>query len=575
MSFQNKRPLYLNQTSDVSSFSNPKTTEQNFITCDPIKKYSDIEDCLSNLPQWVEKVVPLKKRCQYVVKNSLSDCHSIESDHYIHNRLDSRTVPKTLICHDYKGGYLTDSYVPVKDGDEKHIDKEGYTFYNWSQIDYFVYFSHHFITIPPLSWINAAHKNGVKILGTLITEFTDGAKICDEGIFNNRDSMKEFAFHLTEIVKLFGFDGWLLNIENEVKHPDLLKGFVEVLTQNIHKDNSENIVIWYDSVTKDGKLLWQDQLNCENKCFFDLCDGIFLNYCWNEEKLANTVKCAGSRRFDVFVGVDVFGRNMFGGGQFNTFKAVELVSKYNLSMAIFAPGWTYETMDKNPENTRFSRFLTRDDTFWFSLLPYLYTRPINDFFFTNFHLGLGQNSYSLFIQEQQTSRLLHPDRLNTIPQYETVLSLQNSCDCLKREYVGAKNVCLISKQGLRENSRSIVHNIFLCDIKLQGKIGVSVQTENLNFMETFLDWVLLTVLPSGSLRKIKLLGERKSNVLDNVSILEVNPMEELEIKQNSTWHSIYLQKSNTKFLRFYEFTTSISTLLEIGPAFTMVIPYFC
>lgn len=36
----------------------------------------------------------------------------------------------------------------------------------------------------------------------------------------------------------------------------------------------------YDSVTKDGKLSWQDQLNEHNKTFFDICDGIFVNYTW-------------------------------------------------------------------------------------------------------------------------------------------------------------------------------------------------------------------------------------------------------------------------------------------------------
>ena len=41
--------------------------------------------------------------------------------------------------------------------------------------------------------------------------------------------------------------------------------------------------IWlhrYDSVTVHGDLDWQDQLNDKNKPFFDICDGIFVNYTW-------------------------------------------------------------------------------------------------------------------------------------------------------------------------------------------------------------------------------------------------------------------------------------------------------
>lgn len=46
----------------------------------------------------------------------------------------------------------------------------GYTFYRWSDIDIFIYFSHHFVTIPPPGWIKIAHKNNVKILGIYINE---------------------------------------------------------------------------------------------------------------------------------------------------------------------------------------------------------------------------------------------------------------------------------------------------------------------------------------------------------------------------------------------------------------------
>jgi len=39
-------------------------------------------------------------------------------------------------------------------------------------------------------------------------------------------------------------------------------------------------LIWYDAVTIDGALRWQDTLNAANRPFFEDCDGIFVNYTW-------------------------------------------------------------------------------------------------------------------------------------------------------------------------------------------------------------------------------------------------------------------------------------------------------
>jgi len=54
--------------------------------------------------------------------------------------------------------------------------------------------------------------------------------------------------------------------------------------------------------------------------FFEECDGILLNYGWRQDNLANSKYEAqlSGRQFDVYVGVDVFGRGCFGGGGFNT-----------------------------------------------------------------------------------------------------------------------------------------------------------------------------------------------------------------------------------------------------------------
>ena len=68
--------------------------------------------------------------------------------------------------------------------------------------------------------------------------------------------------------------------------------------------NSE--VIWYDSVTIDRELKWQNQLNELNLPYFDICDGIFLNYTWTEEGLSSSVLFNFERCFDIYIGIDVF-----------------------------------------------------------------------------------------------------------------------------------------------------------------------------------------------------------------------------------------------------------------------------
>ncbi|XP_076263433.1 cytosolic endo-beta-N-acetylglucosaminidase isoform X3 [Rhynchophorus ferrugineus] len=464
-----------------------------YVTCNPIKNISELESCLSNPPQWVDKVMPLRKRSGLVIKNRPVDCHVTEDQYCDRTRLSSYSTPKTLVCHDYKGGYLTDSYVPLSEVNET-IAKEGYSLYNWSQIDYFVYFSHHLITIPPLSWINVAHQNGVKVLGTVITEFSKGEEICEKELFGNHDNMTEFAYNLSEILNIFGFDGWLLNIENEVKNTNILKKFVKILTENVHKANYENVVLWYDSVIESGYLKWQDELNLNNKCFFDMCDGIFLNYCWKEESLIKSVELAGHRSYDVFVGIDIFGRNMFGGGKFNTFK----------------------------------------------------------------------DTYNLFLQEQQLSRILFPDSLHTVLGSEAIESLKNCCDCIKRGYQQSKNVCLLSNEKIKTSSKNVVHNLFSCDLKLKGKIVLFVKTEKVGQLDTTIELQLLTSLGSGSMRKIKLLDKRKSIVENNISLLEVNPLDETEIKKYFSLDQLREKHNNSKSLSIYLFTTHKCTLLEVG-----------
>lgn len=106
----------------------------------------------------------------------------------------------------------------------------------------------------------------MKILGTLITENSEGKKIWDE-ILKTQDNIIKFADALILLAQFYKFEGWLLNIENEINEPDIpkLTFFIQYLTDNIHDKIEHSEIIWYDSVTNVGKLYWQNELNEKNE----------------------------------------------------------------------------------------------------------------------------------------------------------------------------------------------------------------------------------------------------------------------------------------------------------------------
>lgn len=183
-----------------------------------------------------------------------------------------------------------------------------------------------------------------------------------EFLLESPQRTQQIIKQLVRVAKYYGFDGWFVNLESKLRPEkvsqliDFLRDLRELLQKEI---GSHAQVIWYDSVTVGGVLKWQNALNEHNKAFFDVCDGIFLNYNWNPEILKSTLALAGDRRYDVFVGIDVWGRGTYGGGEFKTYTAIQQIQAHGLSIAIFAPGWTFE---KN-ESSRIG-FELREEWFW-------------------------------------------------------------------------------------------------------------------------------------------------------------------------------------------------------------------
>ncbi|KAJ8072774.1 hypothetical protein PM082_016333 [Marasmius tenuissimus] len=265
----------------------------------------------------------------------------------------------------------------------------GYTFNFWSICDIFVYFSHHRVTIPPPGWITAAHRQGVKILGTLIFEpgaEEDCLRLLVGKLPKNSHSRPpttttlplspHYARLLAELAKQRGFDGYLLNFEcplrGGVEQTRTLAAWITLLKKELVERVGGYVeVSWYDSVVYTGQLAWQDRLNSFNLPFFLSSSSIFTNYTWynhypsltaqyfltlDQSLIKNPNESNPKTLQDIYVGVDIWGRGSHGNGGFGAHKALTHISPSSptglgLSAAIFGQAWTWESSQDSPDFT--------------------------------------------------------------------------------------------------------------------------------------------------------------------------------------------------------------------------------
>ncbi|CAA7031976.1 unnamed protein product [Microthlaspi erraticum] len=373
---------------------------------------------------------------------------------------------RLLVCHDMKGGYVDDKWV------QGCGNNNGFAIWNWYLMDVFVYFSHSLVTLPPPCWTNTAHRHGVKVLGTFITEWDEGKATCKE-LLKTEESAKMYAERLAELAAALGFDGWLLNIENvidEVQIPNL-KTFVSHLTKVMHSSVPGSLVIWYDSVTVHGVLAWQDQLTEENKPFFDVCDGIFMNYTWKENYPKASAKIAGDRKYDVYMGIDVFGRGSFGGGQWTANIALDLLKKNDVSAAMFAPGWVYETEQPPDYHTAQNKWWSLVEKSWGIVQRYPESLP----FYSDFNQGLGSHVslggrtlsdapwYNISCQNLQPFLEFNEAKNSEI--------LQVTVDGREASYNGGGNVCF---RGKLKRHEKFTARLFKPQLQLSSDSPISL-----------------------------------------------------------------------------------------------------
>ncbi|KAK4535745.1 hypothetical protein CDCA_CDCA06G1770 [Cyanidium caldarium] len=280
-----------------------------------------------------------------------------------------RSRGRLLLCHDCAHNYSAADCHGVHGADGGDT---AYRFREWSFVDDFVYFSHHRVSLPPTGWIEAAHRHGSRCLGTVLFEHEAGEK--DLAVVLNLRVLFYVVFKLARLAQLYGFDGWLLNVEaplppdapaspaNHARSPrngvrdrppittltsaHLLSVFIAALREQLHRCVGRHAaVIWYDAVTVDGRVMHQSQLNEKNSAFFAVASALYTDYGWSRavdvEASVQQALALNRLRWEIYLGVDVYGRGrMPGGGRWRTYEAVDMALQYGTSVALFAPAWT-------------------------------------------------------------------------------------------------------------------------------------------------------------------------------------------------------------------------------------------
>ncbi|OKY26551.1 hypothetical protein BI291_11410 [Thalassotalea sp. PP2-459] len=212
-----------------------------------------------------------------------------------------------------------------------------YNFTHWSQIDVLNWFAgtaNETVSLPSRPWVETAHKNGVKVIGTVylsVAQYGGSVETVEKLLKKDNQGRFIFADKLITLAQYYGFDGWLINPETNltlVKNAEgeVIKGkfeyenaarlgkkmqdFMLYLTKNAP---SEMEIHWYDSMLLDGSVRWQNQLNEKNIPYFQqenqrFSDAMFINYWWNEDMINasnHLVKQVNRSPYDLYFGADL------------------------------------------------------------------------------------------------------------------------------------------------------------------------------------------------------------------------------------------------------------------------------
>ncbi len=243
-----------------------------------------------------------------------------------------------------------------------------FTFNYWQYIDILVFWGgsagEGIILAPNPGVIDAAHRNGVPVLGTIFLppiQFGGQLAWVQDLVQRSGDTFP-VADKLIEVAEYYGFDGWFINQETAGGNAALATDIRDFI-RYIHENSSLHIQ-WYDSMIEGGAIAWQNQLNSLNDAFVQenggrVSDSMFLNFFWNSARLNSSRANAlalGRSPYEIYAGIDVQANGF--NTPVNWAALFPEASEHVVSLGFFGTNWTFTNAASQ------AQFYQRANRFW-------------------------------------------------------------------------------------------------------------------------------------------------------------------------------------------------------------------
>ena len=243
-----------------------------------------------------------------------------------------------------------------------------YSFSYWQYTDLLVFWGgsagEGIILAPNPTIIDAAHRNGVKVLGNVFFPpvVYGGQFQWVNDFLQKSGNAFPVADKLIEVAEYYGFDGWFLNQETAGGNSQTASTMRDFMIY--FQENSDLEIEWYDAMTESGVVSWQNQLNSQNDWYFQWGDTLvsetmFLNFWWGAPGLSSSRTLAQSlnrSEYDLFAGIDVEANG------YNTSVNWSAPFPNGLphvtSLGIYRPDWCYNS------STSLADYYNRSSIFW-------------------------------------------------------------------------------------------------------------------------------------------------------------------------------------------------------------------